>query len=117
MGGTMEESQRAKIALNEAVFRSVNERVEELQRKWRPGVTDDEMVVVCECGDLSCAQQITVDVRAYQQVRSDPTLFIVAPGHEIEDVEEIVSSRDGYDVVCKNREPGRSIAQATDPRG
>lgn len=112
-----EEGRRAKIAANEAVFRHVNERIEGLHRSLLAGDADSEMAVVCECGDLACAQQVTVDVRSYEEVRSDATLFIIAPGHDIQDVEEIVASRDGYDVVCKNRGLGRSVAEATDPRG
>jgi len=111
-----EEGRRAKIAANEAVFRQVNERIEGLHRSMLDGDAESEMAVVCECGDLACVQQVSLDVRSYEQVRSEATLFIVVPGHDIPDVEEIVSRRDGYDVVCKNRGLGRSVAEATDPR-
>ena len=110
-----EETRRARIAANEAVFRQVNEKIEALNESFGP--LAGSMTVICECGDPTCAEQLDVDVDLYERVRSDPTLFIVATGHDIEDVEEITSSHDGFDVVCKNKGAGRTVAETTDPRG
>jgi hypothetical protein len=112
-----EEERRARIAANESVFRNVNEKIEDLNRSVMAAVSDTEMSVVCECGDLGCAEQIRIDTGLYEQVRSDPTLFIVLPGHAIQDVEEVVATHDGFEVVCKNRGTGKTVAEATNPRG
>jgi hypothetical protein len=111
-----DEARRARIAANEAVFRDVNERIEVLHRSIPAATGDDALTIVCECGDPSCAEQIAVSLAVYERVRSDPTLFMVATGHDIEDVEEIVASHDRFDVVCKNKGPGDAVARATDPR-
>jgi hypothetical protein len=71
---------------------------------------------VCECGDNSCVEQIEVAVEDYERVRRDPTLFMVVPGHEIPDVEDVVERASGFLVVEKNGTIGQEIAAATDPR-
>jgi hypothetical protein len=109
-----EEIRRARIAANEAVFRQVNEKIESLNESFGP--LAGSMTVICECGDPACVEQLQVEVALYERVRSDPTLFIVATGHDIDDVEEITSSHDGFDIVCKNKGTGRDVAEATDPR-
>ena len=58
----------------------------------------------------------TIVVHSENPDHIEPTYFIVAPGHSIEDVEEIVEQRDTYDVVSKNKGLGKAVAQLTDPR-
>jgi hypothetical protein len=111
-----DETRRARIAENEAVFREVNERIEDLQRALVPDVGDDTMEIVCECGHVACFERIPTSIEVYEEVRSDPTLFIIVPGHEIPDVEDIVTRRDTFYVVCKHKGSGKTVAQATDPR-
>jgi hypothetical protein len=107
---------RARLAANESLYRVVNEKLEDLNRTLTPVAGDGSMVAVCECGDISCAQQIELPVDVYERVRADSTLFIVAPGHEIADVEQIVNAGNGFTVVCKDKDPGKAIAERTDPR-
>jgi hypothetical protein len=107
---------RARIAANEAVFRTVNERIEELNRVLGQTVDDDSMAIICECGDVGCTEPITVPIDAYEEARSDPTHFIIVPGHEIPDVEDIVARAGNFNVVCKHKGSGKTVAQATDPR-
>ena len=49
-------------------------------------------------------------------MRSEATWFAVLPGHEIAEVEQVVASRDGYDIVEKQPGPAADEAEATDPR-
>jgi hypothetical protein len=114
--GEDEEQRRARIAANEALYRSVNEQLEGLNQALTPAAGDGSMVIICECGDLQCAEQIKVTVDTYESVRADPTLFIIVPGHEIDDVEDIVAHRDGFDIVCKHKGAGERVAEQTDPR-
>lgn len=103
-----------RIGENEAVFRHVNEQLQNLNTTFAQ--LTDAMVLVCECGDLGCSEQIEISRSEYEEVRSDPTLFAVKPGHEAAGIEQVVRKADGYDVVRK--EPGvpRGLAEATDPR-
>lgn len=52
----------------------------------------------------------------YECVRSDPTLFVVAPGHDLPEIEEVLRRTDAYQVVRKEGDAAR-LAIARDPRG
>ena len=104
-----------RIALNEAVFRELNEQVESLNRGLAD-ISDNQMHIVCECGDLVCVERLVVPLPAYEEIRSDPALFFVKPGHDIRDVEDVVEHMDTYDVVRKRPGEAGRIAEETDPR-
>jgi hypothetical protein len=109
-----EEAHRKQIAKNEGLFRSVNENIEDINQGF--SLATQSMTAVCECGDLNCAEQLEIDLATYEQVRSDPTWFVVVPGHEVADVEGIVAHHVGFDIVCKHKGAGQAVAIATDPR-
>jgi hypothetical protein len=104
-----------RIGENEALFRAVNEQVEELQRGMA-AVSDDRMHIVCECGELGCTERIVVPVGKYEEVRSDPTLFLIVSGHEKPDVEDVVEDAGSFAVVRKRDGGPADLAAATDPR-
>jgi hypothetical protein len=52
---------------------------------------------------------------AYEDVRAIPTQFVVAPGHELPEIEEVLFRSDGYQVV-KKRGDAAELATAEDPR-
>ncbi len=108
----MDRAQR--IGFNEAVFREVNERLEDVNRAF--GMVTETIEVVCECGDLHCAERILMGVPEYEALRARPDLFAVVPGHEIPDVEDVVERRGAYDVVEKHPGEPRAVAEETDPR-
>ena len=103
-----------RIGLNEAVFREVNERIESLAETF--DLQSDQLDLVCECGDASCVQRISMTGAEYEQLRSDARQFAVHPGHEKLDVEKLVEKRAGYNIVLKTKEPAGHIAEETDPR-
>jgi hypothetical protein len=109
------ESQRRRFAENEALYRSVNERIESITNAV---VTDrdETMQVICECGFFDCTEMIRVTIAEYERVRADPTLFIVVPGHETREVETVAEEHESYSLVRKDRPEGREVALATDPR-
>ncbi len=104
-----------RIGLNEAVFREVNERIEDLADAF--DLKSQPLDLICECGDGSCLERISMSHGEYEQLRSDPHQFAVYPGHGKTDVEEVAERRVGYDVV-KKIEGGipERIAEQTDPR-
>jgi hypothetical protein len=107
-------SREERIGMNEAVFRDVNERIQDVATAF--DLTSEPLDLICECGDASCVARISLTRDDYEQLRSDPQLFAVAPGHVAPDVEEVVANRSGYDVVRKNKGVPREIAEKTDPR-
>jgi hypothetical protein len=40
-----------------------------------------DVVVYCECGDPSCSQSARLKLAAWDELRRDPALFVLAPGH------------------------------------
>jgi hypothetical protein len=103
-----------RIALNEVVFREVNERIEELGDQF--GLQERPLELVCECGDASCTSQIRMNASEYEEIRRDPTLFVIHPGHETAGVEELVDKRNGYHVVRKRAGGPAELAEDTNPR-
>lgn len=74
------------------------------------------MTIVCECGRLRCTELIEISGADYEKLRSDPTCFVVLPGHELPDLEEVVARLGRYSVVRKDVGLPEEIAIATDPR-
>jgi hypothetical protein len=103
-----------RIGANEAIFREVNERVEEINRTF--STLTESMEIMCECADVRCAEMISIPVSEYERIRSDSTLFAVVPGHEAADVEDVVEQQSGFDIVRKHPGEPTAIAEATDPR-
>jgi hypothetical protein len=63
---TEQEEQARKAAKNQALFRDVNERIEELVGKaWHPAF-------VCECADEHCVE--TLELRCESTRRFEPRL-------------------------------------------
>jgi hypothetical protein len=103
-----------RIGENEALYRAINEKIEDLNVAF--GTMTETLAVVCECGKLDCAEQIELDVPTYERVRSEPTTFVVIPGHELPDVEEVVERHDTFHLVRKDPGGPAELARETDPR-
>ena len=110
----MTQSREERIGLNEAVFREVNERIEALAETFDLG--SQPLDLICECGDASCVERIQMTHPEYEQLRSNPHHFAIAPGHDIPDVETVVARHEGYEVVSKDEGEPQEVAERTDPR-
>ena len=98
------------LARNEAFFRELNERLE--------AVTPDsasELVVVCECADVDCADRLTLRHAEYEAIRAHDTHFVVAVGHVDRTIEDVVRRTDRFEVVAK-RGVAADVAEDLDPR-
>lgn len=102
-----------RIGQNEALFRQVNERLEDVNDAFGPMAGDFE--IVCECGDLDCADRIVILRDAYEQLRADPLLFAIVDGHVAAGVEEVIEQRQGYSVVRKHPGSPAAFAAASNP--
>jgi hypothetical protein len=110
----MEEERARRIGLNEALFRSINERIEGLNRDFAE--LSGTINIVCECGEIRCAERIDLPLAEYERLRSEPTHFAIVPGHEINEVEQIVSECADYHVVEKHPGTPAALAAQTQPR-
>jgi hypothetical protein len=103
-----------RIGENEALYRQVNERVEEINDTF--GTLAGSAEIMCECGSLECSAQISVPRDEYERVRANPARFIVKPDHEFPEAEHVVERHEAYVVVQKDPGPARRVAEETDPR-
>jgi hypothetical protein len=109
----MDERER-RLGLNEAMFREVNERVEDINRTF--GSITGSFDIFCECGDTSCTERISVPVDDYERVRSNPTHFLLHVGHEDPTVERVIEIHETYVIAEKEGVDVESVAEETDPR-
>jgi glutamate/tyrosine decarboxylase-like PLP-dependent enzyme len=105
---------RVRAAKNQSVFRDVNERIEKISERFDRGDSDARLFV-CECAHVACQERFEMTDAEYEAVRRVPTHFAVKPGHEIEDVEEIVDRNERYVVVVKVG-VAAEMAMKLDPR-
>ena len=104
---------QARIARNEAAFRQTNEEIEALNSS---GARAARFPIVCECGSENCAEVIMVAAAEYDTVRGDPHRFLIKPGHEFPDVEDVVDRRADFVVVEKKPGLPQQLAEESDPR-
>jgi hypothetical protein len=87
-----------RLAKNEALFRAVNERLDEVGDAIPWSKTTDYL---CECSAASCMEIIELTNDEYERARSRPTRFVLVPGHQEPDLERVVEENDGFLLVEK----------------
>jgi hypothetical protein len=93
-----EREQRA--ARNQLLFREVNERIASLaERALLPEVAPIE--VTCECVDMSCTSTVQISLHEFAEIDRATNRFLVVPGHQLPDVEDVVERRDRFLIVAK----------------
>jgi hypothetical protein len=102
-----------RAARNEALFRRVNERVEEVNKAFESILEDADFF--CECADIDCMEKIGMTLPEYEKLRDVSTHFAVKPGHVVPEAERVVEERPGYVVVEKVGRAGERAAEL-DPR-
>jgi hypothetical protein len=88
-----------RIEENEKLFREVNERVAQLPGGVGTG-PDPEWV--CECGDETCFEKLSIPADEYHEVRAHDDWFMITPGHEKPEAERVVEERSGFLIVEKD---------------
>jgi hypothetical protein len=109
----MDDWQKREVE-NEAHFRGINEWIEVSNDDFGEHHITDEYV--CECGDRSCRDPITLTRDEYELVRSEPTRFAIATNHENPELDRVIIEHDRYTVVEKWFGEAARIAQETNPR-
>lgn len=107
------QSQEERIAYNDSIFRNANEEIASY-------ANDHEFVeqvpFVCECATESCVTVVNLSLTEYEEVRSAPTRFLVAPGHQgSEGAVATLEDRGRYVVVEKGGRAGE-VATKLDRR-
>jgi hypothetical protein len=108
------EAQQERLARNEALFREVNERIREAGERFRDPPAQ-EYEFFCECPDTSCVERVALTLAEYEAIRQDPRRFLVAPGHEVPEIEHVVAQEEPATIVEKDG-PAGAMAELLDPR-
>ena len=107
------DAREERLAKNETLFRDLNERISQVAAAQ---LTDDHVYeFLCECSNADCTLRLKLTLAEYEAVRRDPVLFVVAPGHELPEIEHVVARSDGYQLVRKEGEAAE-LAEERDPR-
>ena len=107
------DSRQQRVAKNEALFRQVNERIEEINEDLAGEGPSD---FLCECGDDDCTEPVSLTLEEYEEVRAHPTHFAIAHGHDVIDVERVIRETPRFAIVEKFSGEASRIAAETDPR-
>ena len=88
-----------RAARNEEVFRSVNERIEEVGARL---AIESPMQFHCECDHGGvCFEHVELLPRDYERIVSERYHFVIVPGHDDPRIERVVEQHEGYCVVEK----------------
>jgi len=96
---TSSSEREARAAQNELVFRTVNEQIVKMTDRFRAQLS--EIDIVCECADTTCVGSIRINATTFAGIDRDTGKFLVLPGHEDEQVEQVLEKHEGYYVVLK----------------
>ena len=103
-----------RLAKNEVLFRKANDRIDESTEEH--GSPAETVAFYCECSDRDCVERVEMNGPEYEVIRSDPTQFVVLPGHLRLEVEEVVRRAPEFLVVRKIGNAAE-LAVEQDPRG
>ena len=81
-------SQAKKGAPNQALFREVNERTEQIARDAA------QPEFLCECADEGCIETLVLSIAQYESIRSSPIRVPVKPGQDDPTVERLVEDNE-----------------------
>lgn len=111
-GATVErmDARERRLVKNEIVFRDVNERIEEMASTQAQALRDQrDLGFLCECSNVDCTLRLQLSLGEYEEARLDPAQFVVAPGHELPEIEKVVFVGQGFQIV---RKQGAAAAMA-----
>jgi hypothetical protein len=100
-------------AQNEALYRATNREIERASEALGGGA-ESEFEVLCECGREGCRAVLSLTVGEYDSIHARRERFLVLPGHENPEIEQVVERTERYYVVDKFGEAA-DIAREADP--
>jgi hypothetical protein len=76
----VEDRNAERVAQNDATFRDANEQI---SRRADAYGLDGLIPFICECAEESCTTIVPLSLDEYEDVRTDSTHFLNAPGHHV----------------------------------
>jgi hypothetical protein len=97
-----EQTSRETVCKQQEFFRYANRKILELDLPLT-----GECELLCECGSPSCFDVLRIEPEAYEAVCFEPLEFVVLPGHDDPDADEVVKITRRYLVIRRAGEPER----------
>jgi len=93
-------------ARNESLLRTVNEQIAAVDERAAAWATPEHQFEFrCECGrNPACGGHVLMTLGEYERVRGQRDRFAVVPGHESEEIEQVVEQAERYVIVDKRDE-------------
>jgi len=79
-------------------FREANDAILGVAEELRVNIP---VPFLCECGDPRCRQLIRIPWSEFEAVHDHRNRFMVVPGHELLETEDVVVETDRYTIVEK----------------
>jgi hypothetical protein len=105
-----------RVSRNEAMYREVNREIERAS-KHAGDQPQDRFEVICECGEEGCSATLELTASEYDDAHAQRDRFIVAPGHQDEQIEHVVNRTERYLVVDKFGDAERVAEKEETQRG
>ncbi len=107
------DTRRKRAALNQSLFREVNERIASLSSRYANELRPN--LYICECLSTDCSATLELTHHEYERFREQGSRFFVLPGHEDPAVEDVVEATEQY-VVVEKIGVASAVAESTNPR-
>jgi hypothetical protein len=86
--------------------RAVNETIVDC---WGELADAGHALFRCECGVAACVAAVWLPLGIYDAIRRDPGRFVIHPGHELPDLEQVIDRGPAYAIV---RRRARVVARS-----
>lgn len=117
-----------RLVENEIVFRQLNEQIqkgideanriaaedEQSHLRIQQSKDDDPLHFYCECADENCVRRVVLSHHDYNTIHRRRDHFVILPGHERPQVEDVVQREEGYFVVEKKIMPPEQVGSVFD---
>jgi hypothetical protein len=95
-GEYMSMPRETRIMQTEEFYRQINDTIARNGRR-------DDKTYMCECANVYCNVTMDVTTDDLEVLHSMPGYYVILPGHEIPDFEQVVRSTEKYSIVVKDR--------------
>jgi hypothetical protein len=92
-------------ARNEGLMRTVNDEIAALDKRADWAAPGQQFEFQCECGmTRGCEGRVLMTLDEYERVRRQRDRFALVPGHQTDEIEDVVEEEDRYVIVDKRDE-------------
>lgn len=93
-----------RLIRNEQIIRNRNTALKKDLKKQFAGTKKAQFAPVsfiCECSALDCTAKIVLTIEAYERIHQQKDQFVLAKGHEIEQIESVSRELPAFNIVEK----------------